>query len=324
MKYLIINGAGSSIDISNKFPDGRKLLENLKNNYDTGNVIKNHNPSSIDHLMTKIIDQNQHQELVGKVKKAISDIIFEAQNKVPQWNNNYFFDIIQNLIGIDKIDQLDVINFNYDTTLEKVVEYLIGIYKSENDGDEERKKSRIIKLENLGTRLQNSHVYGYIGDNGNNIDFIRVTTNERIEDFITKIKNSENIYFLGFGFDQTNLQNLGFFDNELTSHFISNRRLSNSKKIFVTNYVGEVEVRMSKTNQFVKSTQPIPYVIDKRRFSNKIMLTLEEIFDCKIQIVRDGFFSQGFVYNEHAVWYPTKLYISNLGVGNAVREDFIF
>ena len=223
MKYLIVNGAGSSIDINNNFPDGRKLLENLKNNYDTGNVIKNHNPSSIDHLMTKIIDQNQHQELVGRVKRAISNIILEAQSKVSQWNNNYFFDIVQNLVGIDNIDQIDIINFNYDTTLEKVVEYLISIYTSENDGDEERKKSRIFKLEQLLIRIENSHVYGYIGDNGNNINFIRVATKERTAEFIKKIKDAENIYFLGFGFDRTNLQNLGFFDNDIRNHFISNR-----------------------------------------------------------------------------------------------------
>jgi hypothetical protein len=97
MKYLIINGAGSSIDISNKFPDGRKLLENLKNNYDTGNVIKNHNPSSIDHLMTKIIDQNQHQELVGKVKKAISDIIDPLRNTTNHFNSDKFLTTTQKI-----------------------------------------------------------------------------------------------------------------------------------------------------------------------------------------------------------------------------------
>jgi len=123
MKYLIVNGAGSSIDIKNSFPDGKKLLEKLKNNYDTGNVIKNHNPSSIDQLITKIIDQNQHQEFVGRVKRAISSIISEAQNELKQWHDNYFFDIIQNRVGIDDIDQIDLINFNYDTTLEEVVEY---------------------------------------------------------------------------------------------------------------------------------------------------------------------------------------------------------
>ena len=102
------------------------------------------------------------------------------------------------------------------------------------------------------------------------------------------------------------------------------RCLQNPKKIFVTNYVGEIEVRTTGGGGITMNNNRTSVVIDKRRFSNKIMITLEEIFDCEVQIVRDGFFSQGFVYNTHSVWYPTKLYISNLGVGNAVREDFIF
>jgi len=323
MKYLIVNGAGSSIDIKNSFPDGKKLLEKLKNNYDFGNVIKNHNPSSIDQLITKIIDQNQHQEFVQKVKRDISSIISEAQNEVKQWNDNYFFDIIQNRVGIDDIDQIDLINFNYDTMLEEVVEYLINLYKSEEDGNEARKKTRVSKLENLLTRIKNSHVYGYIGDDGNHIDFIRIATEERTSEFIAKIKNAENIYFLGFGFDRTNLQNLGFFDDDVRDHFISNRRKQNPKKIFVTNYVGEIEVK-PQGGGGLSSGNRTSVVIDKRRFSNNIILTLEEVFDCKIQIARDGFFSQGFTYNQHAAWYPIKLYISELGVGRAVREDFTF
>ncbi len=322
MKYLIVNGAGSSIDIKNSFPDGKKLLEKLKNNYDTGNVIKNHNPSSIDQLITKIIDQNQHQEFVGRVKKAISRIIYEAQNEVKQWNDNYFFDIIQNRVGIDDIDQIDLINFNYDTTLEEVVKYLIDLYKSEQDGNEGRKKTRVSKLENLLTRIKNSHVYGYIGDDGNHIDFIRIAKKERTSEFITKIKNAENIYFLGFGFDRTNLQNLGFFDDDVRNHFISNRRQQNPKKIFVTNYVGEIEVKSQGGGGISANNNRTSVVIDKRRFSNNIILTLEEVFNCKIQIARDGFFSQG--YDALKPFCPTKLYISELGVGRAVREDFTF
>ena len=322
MKYLIVNGYGSSIDIKNSFPDGKKLLEKLKNNYDTGNVIKNHNPSSIDQLITKIIDQNQHQEFVGRVKRAISSIISEAQNEVKQWNDNYFFDIIQNRVGIDDIDQIDLINFNYDTTLEKVVEYLINLYKSEEDGNEARKKTRVSKLENLLARIKNSHVYGYIGDDGNHIDFIRIATKERTSEFITKIKNAENIYFLGFGFDRTNLQNLGFFDDDVRDHFISNPRQQNSKKIFVTNYLGEIEVKSQGGGGLSANNNRTSEVIDKRRFSNNIILTLEEVFNCKIQIARDGFFSQG--YDALNIFYPIKLYISELGVGRAVREDFTF
>ncbi|MBU6339429.1 MAG: hypothetical protein KGQ36_05630 [Rickettsiales bacterium] len=317
MKYLIINGAGASIDIQKDFPDGKKLLQNLKNNFDLENIIKNHNPSSIDHLITRVIDQNQHQDLVKRIKSAISNIILEAQNKIPQWNDNYFFDIIQNRIFVDNVDQIDVINFNYDTTLEKTVEYLIDLYESGNDGDNERKQLRISKLKDLLARLQKSHVYGFIGDNGNNINFIRSSKKEEVEKVMLKIKKAENIYFLGFGFDKTNLQNLGFYDHELQQLIRQNR-----KNFFVTNYVGEIDVETSGGGLSAGNRTAV--VIDKRRFSNRIMLTKEEIFDCKIQIVRDGFFSRGFTLNNQGSWYPIKLYISNLSVGNAVREDFMF
>ena len=143
----------------------------------------------------------------------------------------------------------------------------------------------------------------------------------RTSEFITKIKNAENIYFLGFGFDRTNLQNLGFFDDDVRNHFISNCRQQNPKKIFVTNYVGEIEVK-PQGGGGLSSGNRTSVVIDKRRFSNNIILTLEEVFDCKIQIARDGFFSQG--YNALSILYPIKLYISELGVGRAVREDFTF
>jgi hypothetical protein len=189
MKYLIINGAGSSIDVYKDFPDGRKLLEILKDNYDTNGIIKKHNPSSIDLLMTKIIDQNHHKDLIDRVKAAISNIIFEAQSKISSWNNNYFFDIIQSKILIDNVHEIDVVNFNYDTVLEKTVESLISIYESDADGNEERKSKRIKNLKDLLERLKNSHVYGYIGDGGKHINFIREALEEKTEEFISKIKN---------------------------------------------------------------------------------------------------------------------------------------
>jgi hypothetical protein len=318
MKYLIINGAGSSIDINENFKDGYGLLKELKENHDFGNIIKNHNPFSIDYLITNIIDQNKHEEFVKKVRNSISSIISEAQNKVSQWNNNYFFDIIQNRVGVDNVEQIDVINFNYDTTLEKVVEYFINLY--------EKEEGRISKLKELLIRIENSHVYGYIGDNGDKIDFIRIKNRKRTEEFITKIKNAENIYFLGFGFDRINLQNLGFFDYEVKNHFSSsfyNETSKKSKKIFVTNYVDKIKPTYSGGKLSGGKTV---VAIDERRFPNNIMLTLEEIFNCKIQIVRDGFFSQGFLYKASPTfsWHPVTLYISELTVGEAIKKDFIF
>ncbi len=320
MKYLIINGAGASKDISKNFPDGKGLLEKLKNNYDTNNIIKNHNPSSIDHLMTTIIDQNKYPDLVNKVKNGIFRIIHETQDKILKWNDNYFFDIIQNKILIDNVDQIDVINFNYDTALESIVEYFINLYKSQNDASE-KGQTRIEKLKNFKIRLQNSHVYGYIDNDGRNIDFIRITTQERKAEFIKKIKDAENIYFLGFGFDQTNLQNLGLFDQELKNHLISSLHNQKSKKIFITNYVGGIE---QQTSGGGRSQSQTTFTIDDRKFSNKIMLIIGEIFGCTIQTPRNGFFSQGFLHNGSNSSNPIDLYVSGLSVGNAVSEDFTF
>jgi hypothetical protein len=164
-------------------------------------------------------------------------------------------------------------------------------------------------LKNFKTRLQNSHVYGDIDDDGRNIDFTRITTRERNTEFIKKIKDAENIYFLGFGFDQTNLRNLGLSDQELKNHLISSLHNQKSKKIFITNYVGEIKQQTS---------------IDDRKFSNKIMLEIEKIFGCRIQTPRNGFFSQGFVHNGSNSSNPIDLYVSGLSVGDAVSEDFTF
>ena len=197
----------------------------------------------------------------------------------------------------DKINQIDFINFNYDSYIEDY--FLKGafsynydkdsFYKSSNDrpkliSTKQRKKA----FESIFYKIQESHIYGSyrfleqamkIGSifyyeymfyscyfdyypliDGVNLDevdhyglnlihaFEKLIRNNQISlirtkpspDEITanfaKIKNSDEIYILGFGFDEYNLQNIGLVDDNLLK--------IEKKTVYATNYGDLPRIRL--------------------------------------------------------------------------------
>ena len=197
----------------------------------------------------------------------------------------------------DKINQIDFINFNYDSYIE---DYFFEegyrfdkdqFYKSSNDRTKLiSTKQREKAFKNIYNKTQESHIYGYYHSlekamkidlvfcyeflsilvNSNiprellikdiNLDevdhygimlikkFEQLIRNNQISlirtkpspDEITanfaKIENSDEIYILGFGFDEYNLQNIGLVDDNLLK--------IEKKTVYATNYGDLPRIRL--------------------------------------------------------------------------------
>ena len=121
------------------------------------------------------------------------------------------------------MENVEVLNFNYDTTFDVLF------------------KDRIPNFSNI------KHIYGKITDD-TKFDLFEYIVNQKDITEITKglkwinedddegkkdeikkiISNANDIYFLGFGFDETNLLNIGFDKN------------NNAKKVFISNVNGRI------------------------------------------------------------------------------------
>ena len=227
----------------------------------------------------------------------------------------------EELQHIDK--NIDFINFNYDLSL-------FGFFKQQLNGYfiglEDRKKA----LENLTKKIEESHIYGridgaYLSDldssfllfftkllkfirddnydeiinkikerQNTKISLIRTQPSpDKITANFTKIENSDEIYILGFSFDEYNLQNIGIYTND-------NLEKITKKTVYATNY-GDLP---------------------------RIRLALERIFAVKLykesELQEDG--------KKHSFWRSrdgatnkrnNNVFVSTKPVYRALTEDFL-
>lgn len=215
--FLFIIGAGASQDISLLYPSGGGLKDIVSLEY----------LEMRGGLQTDIIDflgryptidlamNNLSSSYKAGYEKTIKDLINRTLIDVEReisYKSNYFAQIIAKIIGHDKIDNLDRVDiktFNYDLALERTI-YEYGSSQCLEVRD---------KLKDLSRRIE--HFYGMIGKDGTGITFIRDA-----ECGINFSKCSK-IYFLGFGFDEKNCENIGLK---------SGVNVSPKAQIYITNY----------------------------------------------------------------------------------------
>ncbi len=295
-------------------------------------LIKIENPNSIDYFIQNLerfflpqykifgIECKEIQELAEEI---VAEILKGIRKKVKaddkyRKQDNYFYKILQNLESELESTSVSIINFNYDTNLEDIFEYFIGIRNKDHN------PKHCAKLNELGQTIKDSHIYGDI-DNG--IKFIRKIDQNKIDNYLQKFIKADDVYFLGFGFDKMNIANLGL--NQVRDAVIKStammRNLSdgnkfnnmNGKRIYITNYAGDYAD--SRSSQ-------------QRRFPPKITATIEEIFvvDETTGSSDSNFFLKGQSKKFNFV-NPLnvrcdgvfKIFISGLSVKKAIEEDFL-
>lgn len=158
-------------------------------------------------------------------------------------------------------------------------------------------------MDNLLNRVH--HVYGSIKD-GDRIRFIRNKAHPKQKKFLELMREADNIYFLGFGFDRRNLTNV------LGLQFPSFDKFSPHIPL------NEVYAKQLK------------YFIRKKIFvTNKDVLSLLEhrvqglfLFNEKLQFIRNG--SRNYIKRDIETRTDKHIYIAEKTVTEALKTDFFF
>lgn len=210
---------------------------------DIVHLLTENNFPSIDYLLQKI-DQislgdlnrpiNQIQETSQwLIDQIFSDIKKKIEAAAGDHEYNYFWKILQKLnlynkkyVNKEDMSQyIKIINFNYDLLLEDTIERFMYPYNIDSIIYNNCKLLKEI--------IDESHFYGRIGNGGEDLKFIRNHADVMgVKTHREKFKESRNIYFLGFGFDNQNLKNLGLIDPPTGVEPFD----ETLRKIYVTNY----------------------------------------------------------------------------------------
>ncbi len=180
---------------------------------------------------------------------------------------SFFSKKLEELKFID--ENIEFINFNYDPSL-----FRYFYQKLNGDiGSQDRKQA----LEKLKEKIEQSHIYGkisvtyltnkdscsYLPFFANYFSFIfdkekpkirqeeislirtepspdEITAKDEITANFAKIKNSDEIYILGFGFDEYNLQNIG-----ISASDAENLKKVENKTVYATNYGDLPRIRLA-------------------------------------------------------------------------------
>ena len=197
-------------------------------------------------------------------KLIINDILIKAQNEIIGDNKgihnkrNYMFDIRDTILKKSTyhnqnhkqnfieyaMENVEVLNFNYDTTFDVLftdripnfsnIKHIYGTITDDTDFDLFRYIVNRKDITGITKELK------WINEDDDKKQKIKEIISEdddddkknEIKKIISEIKkiisNANDIYFLGFGFDETNLLNIGFDKN------------NNAKKVFISNVNGRI------------------------------------------------------------------------------------
>ncbi len=245
-KTVLILGAGASMPFG--FPTGkelkREIIEFLKNNNDATRIVENcgYDPKQINSfwdalwksgktsidafLEWEVKDSNSRTDYlpIGKIAMAAMLLGHEKSEKLFVTEDNwyeYLFDHMNAPFNNFHGNKLEIITFNYDRSLEQ---YLCEVLHNTPPFPCKEECSKKI------TSINIYHVYGSLGSldeipYGSDpkdpstvkkcIEKINIIHEEQLEEKILDkckgiLEDAKKIYFLGFGFNQKNLQRLGF------------------------------------------------------------------------------------------------------------------
>ncbi len=258
---------GTNVDLC------RKKLTDIPELKEFRDVLNSHRPSSIDLFLNnnpRFSDVGkfmiaytllQYEDEAGVVSNTDED----GNKELDNWYSVLFDDILSRDVGKKISDnKLQIVTFNYDVSLEY---YLFNRLKNtESIGGDE--------AESFMEQLSIHHVYGEISDNyqqygiGNYVDLYNIIERKgdklkegvkrtvrflRAKQLCDKIKlideereseeslikskldNADTIVIIGFGFDRTNLNRLGF-----TQSLSGNRKFLKGKTIKYLDFNGEM------------------------------------------------------------------------------------
>ena len=231
---VFILGAGASKPYG--FPTGdeltKKILDrtdmNNAQNSDLVNVMDaaNFDPASLNSFKVRLKNSEQtidefilrNERFSNLAKFLISEIILKSASQKPSEDHDwyrYFWRKISTGLSFDELSnhRLTIISFNYDRSLEK---YLTRVSKGLYPEVSNTPKQIIDKIPII-------HIHGVVGEHHdpNNIDPLAVLESSQEIGFVHENYSGENlsfqkaieharrIYFLGFGYNQSNLEKIG-------------------------------------------------------------------------------------------------------------------
>lgn len=336
---------------SNKNKKQRELEEKIKNELKRYLLLSdnlweivtkfNNKNCSIDHLMNFLGNTCYHEreeDIKEFAKQYITRLIArESFAFEDDWISYLEVEIFQNKNPAQKIKEISLINFNYDTIIEDHFEReeRVAAYKLEME-KHFKKFTKVAKSSHIYGKIAKDYDYDktipqaiinqmkwlcdpststekleYINSliegikrSGKNIDFIRTSQDqEKIKKEFNKIKEAEKFYFLGFGFDKWNLRNIGIFDDSL-EQLTNEAQLLSNKIVNVTN-VGDL---------------PRIRLILERIFGVRIERESEKTeLDDKGKEIKHFFWRSR---NDHTNKRNNEVRISTKGVYRALTEDF--
>lgn len=253
-----------------------KNIELINFNYDFyleqnfGYDLSHSNSKSRKQALDILIKKSRKSHIYGAMNSAGGDSFVNYLLREIKWFSHYITTTGKKLnFGSGK--------FEYETVTETSISKLDKIKEEIN----KRKESRRINL--IRT------------------DF----TIKEIKSYFSKIKDSDIIYILGFGFDNWNLRNIGFLNSTEDASLTDNAKLIEGKTIYITNHgdLPRVRIMIEKLFQvrLIKESESVEF-LESEKVKKEI----------KYSFWRSG---DG---------QKNKVFVSTKPVYRALTEDFIF
>ncbi len=236
-------------------------------NTDLSIILSSHPTKSIDYFLEKDFEvfyknyfkqkynkeatENDLTQMIDFIKAKVKLIL--SMCYIPEdLTNCYFYDIIYNKIGIEGFNEkVKILTFNYDLLLEQTIDFI-----------NKKEPNREVKKEII------THIYGNIQEGIKFMDGRNGKDEKNTkEDYKKKINEATHIYFLGFGFDDLNIERLGLAEIDFKG---------SGKQIFICNYGGNSRINALIYKTFKRKVKDFTLVKEGAR------VCMEDGFDIYI------------------------------------------
>lgn len=235
-----------------------KIKNDYSHYFELSEIVRYYQPFSIDELLNSIQNEkistiregsfNSKKELVEAGKVLIANYLLQAENKktFQDFDSVCWYRHLRNMIVTsgknrdeicEKIKQLTIISFNYDRSLDYFLREKLGqfyedlkqriIYPYGDLLEAESNKNSFSKVPYGFLRDKNSfsehHGKGKIFESAEriykNLQIIGEIKDSKKEEIRSIIRQANNLYFMGFSFNQENCEVLGLVNKDVKSNF---------------------------------------------------------------------------------------------------------